>query len=72
MSMRPHCLMRPADERFHLSLARDVAGDDGGFAALRADAAGDRLAGLGLAAGNHDLSAEARHRFGDGAPDAAA
>jgi ATP phosphoribosyltransferase regulatory subunit HisZ len=49
---------RPLDQHFDFLAVRDVAGDDVSVAARFADALGDFLAGVNLAAGDHDLGAE--------------
>src|SRR5258706_6430576 len=60
------------NQRLHLCLAGDIAGNDGGLAALAPDRACNLFAWLGLTARNHNLCSEARHTFGYRAPDAPA
>src|SRR5215468_4216357 len=60
------------DQRLHLVMPRDVAGDDMGIAAGFFDAFGHLVTGVGLAAGDHDLSAELCQELRAGTADAAA
>src|SRR5882762_3530915 len=60
------------DPRLDFLTARDVAGDDIGVAASLVDAVGDFLAGIRLAAGDHDFRAKLRQQFGRGTADATA
>jgi len=59
---------RARNQRLDLVAARDVAGNDMGVAAGLADALGDFLASLGLAAGDHHLGAELCEEFGEERP----
>jgi hypothetical protein len=59
------CLERAFHKGFDFRLARDVAGDDDRLSTCLADASGDDLTRLGLAGGNHDFRAKARHMLGD-------
>src|SRR5258706_7177925 len=56
-------VFRAGNQRLHLCLARDIAGNDGGLAALAPDRACNLFAWLGLTARNHHLCSEARHTF---------
>ena len=65
-------LCRARDQRLDFLAARDVAGNDMGVAAGLLDAFGDLVAGVGLAAGDHDFGAEFCQQFRGGTADAAA
>jgi len=65
-------LCRPRNQRVDFVAARDVAGNDMGVAAGLFDAFGDFMAGIRLAAGDHDLGAEFCEQFGRRTADAAA
>jgi hypothetical protein len=65
-------LQRAFDQRLHLLLARDVAGNDHGLALGPADRLGNLLADLRLTARDDNLGALRGHGLGDGAADTAA